>query len=1616
MITKRSILLFAFLLVAFAINFLFVVEPSPAQQRQVLPTRLSAPEGVRAVGRLPGSKRLSLALTLRLRNQQELDSLLRELYDPASPNYRQFLTVEQFTERFGPTIDDYERVGGFVGSYGLTVTHTAPNRLVLDVSGTVADIERAFGVTMQVYQHPTEPRTFYAPNVEPSLDPSLPVQGIGGLSDFSSPRPADLKIVPLGEIAKANVTGSGPGGAFLGSDIRAAYAPGVTLAGSGQAVGLFENGGYNLSDVQLYFSNVNQPLKVPIVNVLLDGLNGECPAGCNDAEEAIDIEQAISMAPNLSSLIVYEGTLDVDILNQMATDNSAKQLSCSYVWNPDSSSVEPIFQEFAAQGQNLFASSGDGGAFTPPSCTSNCWSALFPAADPYVTAVGGTDLTTTGPGGAWQSETAWVDSGGGITSFPIPSYQAPVINSLNQGSTTLRNVPDVAAEANTDSYVCVDGGCAAAGGTSISTPRWAGFLALANEQANGAAIGFLNPAIYGIAQGSNYGNDFHDITSGNNFNSYSPDLYTAVTGYDLVTGLGSPNGQSLLNVLGPAPTGPNFTVTASPSTLSVLPGGQASSTITITAVNGFSGAVSLSATVLGQLSGVTASLSPASITGSGASTLTLLTSDSQLNLIIPITVTGTSGGLTQTAYITLAILRTATPTFSVPSGIYSPPLTVTISDATAGATIYYTTNGTTPTTASTQYTGAITVGSTETIEAIATATGYATSAVAATTYTMGSFTTLHSFDFTDGAHPYAGLVQATDGNFYGTATNGGANSCIYYGTNFGCGTVFQITPGGTLTTLHNFDSTDGAWPYAGLLQATDGNFYGTTQMGGANDACNGSNTSGYTGCGTVFKITLSGTLTSLYSFCALSSCADGDNPYAALVQGTDGNFYGTTQFGGASGYGTVFKITPSGALTTLYGFDYKDGGQLEGALVQGTDGNFYGTTVEGGTAGYGTVFKITPSGALTTLYSFCSGYYLSGAKIECADGMAPSFYGSLVQGTDGNFYGTTTWGGANDLCRLSAYIVGCGTVFKITPSGTLTTLYSFCSQSGCTDGSQPDAGLVQATDGNLYGTTSSGGAHGFGSVFKITPGGTLTALYSFGSQTNCADGNSPFAPLVQDTDGNFYGTTLGGGANYDGTVFSLSVGLGPFVKTQPTSGPAGAVIIILGNNLGGATGVSFNGTPAAFTVVSDTEIQTTVPTGATPGPVQVTTANGTLNSNVAFNVTGLQSPPIAGVAPTSLTFSNQTLGTTSASQQVIVSNTGGANLTVTSIVASANFAEIDNCQPIVAVGGSCTINITFSPATPGPLTGTLTITDNSDLVAGSTQTVSLSGTGTGPVAGVSPGSLTFSAQLVSSTSGPQTVTLSNTGNAALAVASIATNGNFAQTNNCGSSVAAGGSCTINVTFTPATGGPISGSLTVTDNSNGTTGSTQTVSLSGTGQDFSLAPPSGSPTSATVAPGSTATYTLSVGSLGGLSGTVSFTCTGAPSEATCSVSPNPASAGTNVTVSVATTAPSALVPRKSPPPPLPRPLPLLLLAVLLAYLTWSVAFRRPGGAIPRRAVLLPIAAGLLLALALAGCGGGGGGVTQNPGTPAGAYTLTVTGTVGTGSSAVSHSVKLTLNVS
>jgi subtilase family serine protease len=525
----------------------FAAATAQAEQRPTMTSHV--PEAVSSglaplVGHLPSAQRLSLAISLPLRNEAELDDLLQRIYDPQIPSYHQYLSVQEFAGRFGPAEADYAAVLRFAQANGLAVIDTAANRMVVDVEGPAANIESALHVTLGVYQHPTENRTFYAPDREPALDLDVPLLHISGLDNFTLPHAKNIRSSQeKGETGKTS--GSGPGGNFIGSDMRAAYYGSGSLTGTGQSVGLFEYAGYELSDVKNYFTKVKQPLNVPIHGVSLNGVSLNCPPKtCDDAEQVLDIEMAISMAPGLSQVVVYVGNSDVSIFNQMAVDNTSKQLSCSWGWSDDEGSLDPIFKEMAVQGQSVFVATGDQGSGTAANV-------VWPADDPYVTAVGGTDLTTNGPGGSWKSETGWSGSAGmpSKNKIPIPHYQKlkGVINSLNHGSKTLRNIPDVAAESNTNQYSCYDGGCFGGnGGTSYAAPQWAGLTAMANQQAvagGGSTLGFLNPRLYRIGTGSSYDSDFHDITSGSN------GQYSAVTGFDLVTGWGSPNGPNLINSL-----------------------------------------------------------------------------------------------------------------------------------------------------------------------------------------------------------------------------------------------------------------------------------------------------------------------------------------------------------------------------------------------------------------------------------------------------------------------------------------------------------------------------------------------------------------------------------------------------------------------------------------------------------------------------------------------------------------------------------------------------------------------------------------------------------------------------------------------------------------------------------------------------------------------------------------------------------------------------------------------------------------------------------------------------------------------------------------------------------
>jgi uncharacterized protein (TIGR03437 family) len=532
----------------------------------------------------------------------------------------------------------------------------------------------------------------------------------------------------------------------------------------------------------------------------------------------------------------------------------------------------------------------------------------------------------------------------------------------------------------------------------------------------------------------------------------------------------------------------------------------------------------------------------------------------------------------------------------------------------------------------------------------------------------------------DGAYP-AGLVQGSDGNFYGTAIAGGSGNFMncnvphYTGT---CGTVFKITPSGVLTTLYNFctqggaNCTDGFLPLGNLIEGSDGNFYGMTAAGGSGSPANcvvqlflGG------GCGTVFKITPSGVFSTLYSFCTQggANCTDGFDPQANLVEGSDGNFYGTTLLGGVNGEGTVFRITPSGGLTTLYSFcsqsvgspaapaDCADG-STPSNLVLGSDGNFYGNTLYGGAlvlgGRFGTVYRITPSGSLTTLYSFCT-------PGSCVTGEIP---GDLIGGSDGDFYGVTQLAGN---FAAGGPPGGSGTMFEVTPSGTFSLLYSFCNLNNCLDGSNPGT-VMQASDGNFYGLTVLGGANDNGTAFQLTPSGTLTTLYNFCNQggANCTDGTSPIN-LIQGSDGNFYGTAQYGGVytSAAGVLFKLSIS-----PAEP--------VLSSGTLANGATYVSGGLVAGSWAQVKGTDLSSTTRIWDAADFVG-------LGNNLPTNLSGVQvmvnnnPAPVYYISPGQISFQVPSGVSGNATVQVI--NNGVASNTLTAAASNSSpgiFPVIEN--------------------------------------------------------------------------------------------------------------------------------------------------------------------------------------------------------------------------------------------------------------------------------------------------------------------------------------------------
>ena len=862
----------------------------------------------------------------------------------------------------------------------------------------------------------------------------------------------------------------------------------------------------------------------------------------------------ISMAPGLARVIIYEGSTPNAVLNRMATDNQARQLSSSWTFGfLADPSREQIFQEFAAQGQSFFQASGDAGAYTR--------GVAAPADDPLVTAVGGTSLTTTKPDGIWVSEVTWPGSGGGVsTNYTIPVWQKSISMSANLGSSTMRNVPDVAGLADAAIWVIDNNGeQATASGTSAAAPLWAGFAALANQQAaanHQPGIGFINPAIYAIGQGPAYASAFHDISSGNNTSADSPNRFFAVPGYDLCTGWGTPTGSNLINALLAPPDSLHISPTSDSVITSPVGGPFVPSSEIYSLSN--AGTASLSWSLGNTSTWLNVSSASGSLAPGGVTPVTFVPNTVAANLapdsyVAALWFTNLNNGFYQRRLVTLDVVTTPVITAqpvsqTVPSGATARFVVQTATNSLlffqwlgngkslsddndiAGATTSTLTLSNVAPTNIGSYSvlvsnvAGLTVSSNALLAVTSSAPIIVTQPVPQTAlpganvaFSVGAIGDsplsyhwqVHGTNLVDGGNISGATssvlnlsdVSVTDANVYSVIVSNAL--AVQPSVEAELKVVSLTTPDLAQTTLYSFaGDTNGGHPN-GLIRGLDGNLYGTTQTGGAKDA------------GTIFQLDPSGRPHVLYSFTGL---LDGDGPNGELIQRLDGELLGTTYGGGSNAFGTIFSFTTNSGLNSLFSFGHADGvlhpdGVLPAAgVVEGPDGALYGTAYEGGIFRSGAAFRLAPTGAFSVLFAFA---------LTNTYGAFP--HAGLTRGDDANFYGTTYKGGA----------FGDGTIFRISQTGTLTTLTSFDG----TNGAFPLAGLTQTIDGTFYGTAAYGGALGLGTVFRITAKGLFTNLFSFDGTVN---GSHPNAALLQGSDGNLYGTTSDGGTYGVGTVFRMS--------------------------------------------------------------------------------------------------------------------------------------------------------------------------------------------------------------------------------------------------------------------------------------------------------------------------------------------------------------------------------------------------------------------------------------------------------------------------------------------
>jgi hypothetical protein len=1464
----------------------------------------------RLAGIMPADEQMSFSIVLPLRNESELDRMLGRLYDPSSPDYRQFVSVAEFTEKFGPSAEDYAAVLAFARASGLepTASPTA-NRMVIPLKGTVRAVNKAFHVQMSLYEHPTEGRTFFSPNREPSLALGVPVAHLAGLNNYSLPTPMIRR--PNG-ISAMDIIGSGPGGSYLASDMRTAYYGGTQLTGAGQAVGLVEFGGYYASDVYLTFSTAGQSFTVPINNVLLDGALAEPGENQEDAEQVLDIVQAIGMAPGLSQVRVYigTGTDDANVLNSMASENIAKALSCSWGWLPEDPGTDDVFfKEFAAQGQSFFVASGDDGAFDAQIAPY-----FYPGEDDYVTAVGGTHLVTEAAGGPWSSEAAWntpatpFGSGGGVSpdGIALPAWQSGVATAANGASTTLRNVPDVAMEGDFDNFNCDLGECGGGwAGTSFAAPRWAAFTALVNQQAVEAGtapkggIGFLNPSLYSLGAGSNSVHDFHDIVTGNNRTASQPIWYSAVTGYDLVTGWGSPTGPSLITDLA-GKQAPGFWLSASSPAVEMNPGASGSTTVSVLDAGGFSGSVQLAVTST-LPSGVTAKwgTNPTS----ASSVLMITAAPTVANSTMQVTITGTSGSITETAQITLTVhapsfsLSTnpgsveVNPGHSVPATVMVTPLygfTGSVKLAVTGLPTGVTaTLGTNPTTGTSTLT-LIASSTTATGDTTVTITGTSGAITAATTLVLS--------------------VRVPTFTLYGpTSMNMGAGTSAWnfidvwgeYGFSGNVSFTIAGLPGGVTASFSPNPSSN----YTNLtLTASSG-----TALGSSTVTVTG--TSGSLKVTTTLQLNI---LAPTFTISANSSMAIGQGTTTTSQLMVEG------EYGFFSGVNLAISGLPSGVTASLN--------------PNPTTGIFSLTLTASSTAPLGTS-KVTITGTSGTLKqsaSFSLGVYVPTFSLTptgpVSMGQGTSTSTNVVVGPEYGFVSSVN-------LAVSGLPAGVTASISPNPATGATQLTLTASNS--------------APVGNS--TLTITGTSGTQTVKATLPLAVVAPTFtvSASGQVNLGIGSSAKTYVNVSPEYGYLGSV-------NLLVSGLPSGVTAFFSPNPTTGSSVLTLTANSTAVAGNCTITLTGTSGTATATTtfpltllapgfalSTATEVDLGQGATStASVSVVPANG-FTGSVQLTVLGLPSGVTASFNPALITGSSVLTLTASSTVAVGTSTitiTGNAGMqtvktTVSLKVATPSFTigppsavtmsqrqittTYVNVNPTFGFTGSVTLSATGLPAgvtasfTPNPTNqgGALTLTANNTVAAGTT-TVTVSGKW---------GSQTSTATLLLTIAAPS-FSLGGPGQMQVALGSIAigsvnvyaslefTSGVTLAVSGLPSGVTAvfspnptNGSSTLTLAASnSATLG--AATLTVTGTSGNLTATT-TIQLQVHAAAFTLS----SPTNLTIAPGGTVTGTVTVNPQFGFTGLVNLAVSGLPAGVTATWSSTPSSGYWTLTLTASNTA-------------------------------------------------------------------------------------------------------------